>query len=272
MRPRAQFTRDVDQTSHRCITSQRTPRKILMFCDIEVDDIHKAALQQRYCELHNLNVFPAPFAQKPPPPVAPPADQDGLLHIRGGGGKDDARQINFQDSWGLSEEKGSPRTNTIAIFQIDGSPLKDSQAVGAEFPPFTQRDADSPEKQPSQEEQPNNVNAAAATGGLGVGQAATSDNYTLAASGQHCPAITQTGPPPSILRKTDTNVPANLEVRFEGQKRSRTKSCKGTRGAMKERYKTLMKEYRNLRMFYPNCGPPSTKSSSCWMEYTNNFL
>ena len=45
--------------------------KILMFCDVEVNDSSKEALKQRYCEIHNLDVFPASFAQKPPAPAAP---------------------------------------------------------------------------------------------------------------------------------------------------------------------------------------------------------
>ena len=56
--------------------------KILMFCDVEVNDTRKKALQQRYYEVHNLDVFPAPFAQKPPAPAAPPTDQDGPINLR----------------------------------------------------------------------------------------------------------------------------------------------------------------------------------------------
>ena len=97
----------------------------MMLCDIVVNDGHKTALQQRYCELHNLNVFLAPFAQKPPSSTAPSADQDGLMHIRGGWGEDD--NLNLQDILGLSEEEGSPRTNTGATFQVDGPPTKDNQ-------------------------------------------------------------------------------------------------------------------------------------------------
>ena len=53
--------------------------------------------------------------------------------------------------------------------------------------------------------------------------------------------------------------------------KSWTKTCKGTRGEMKEGRETLMKEYNNLRILYPYYGPPSAKSSSCWMEYSNIF-
>ena len=81
--------------------------KILMFCDIVVNDGYKAALQQRYCELHNLNVFPAPFVQKPTPPAAPKADQDGLQHIRGGGGEDKGTP-KFARRFGIVRRRGIP--------------------------------------------------------------------------------------------------------------------------------------------------------------------
>ena len=82
----------------------------MMCCDIVVNNEHKTMLQKRYCELHNLDVFPAPFTPNLLPPAAPPIDQDGLMHIRGGGGEDDD-ELNLQDVLGFSEEEGSPRTN-----------------------------------------------------------------------------------------------------------------------------------------------------------------
>ena len=106
------------------------------------------------------------------------------MHLRGGGGEDDNESPNSNDGWGLSEDEGSPRTNAEATFQVDGTPLKDSQAVGANLPPFTQRNADSPEKLTPQEEQPNDARAAAAAGELGAEQTDTSSDHTPAAAGQ----------------------------------------------------------------------------------------
>ena len=169
-----------------------------MFCDVEVNDTNKEALQQRYCEIHNLDVFPTPFAQKPPAPAAPPTDQEGPINLRGGGGEDGEDHSN--DGWNLFEDEGSPRTNADATFEVVGSPTVDSQAVGAALPPFTQRNADSPEKRPSQEVQPNDTREAAATEELGVEQTAASSDHTPVAAGQHCPTITNTAPPTSIMR------------------------------------------------------------------------
>ena len=187
--------------------------KIMMFCDIVVNEENKTTLQKRCCELHNLDVFPAPSNPAPPPPAAPPADQDGPMHIRGGGGEDDLGSSDLH-GLGLSEEEGYPHVYAGTSFQVDGSPEKDSQQVGADVPPLTQRSADSPEKQLSQGEQPNDADAAAAAGGLGVGQAAASNNHTPAASGQQRPAVTPA--PPSILRRTGEDGTANLAFRFAG--------------------------------------------------------
>ena len=101
--------------------------KIMMFCDVAANNGHKAALQQHYCELHNLDVFPSPFIQKPPSPVAPPMDQEDLVHIRGGRGEDNDKLLNLQDVLGFSEDEGSPGTNEGTVFRVEGSPLKDSQ-------------------------------------------------------------------------------------------------------------------------------------------------
>ena len=90
------------------------------------------------------------------------------------------------------------------------------------MPPFTQQNADSPEKQLSQEAQPNDIEAAAAAGELGVGQAAASNNHTPAAVGQQYPAVTPVGPL-SILRRPGENIAANLAVRFGGA--GATKDC-----------------------------------------------
>ena len=145
------------------------------------------------------------------------------MHIRGGGGEDsnpnsrgEDDDPNLQDLFDLSEKGGSPHTNAAEVtFEVEGSPTKDSQMMGADVPPFAQRNADSPEKQPSQGEQPSDLDSAAAAGGLRLGQAATSSNHTPAASGQQRPVITPARPS-SILRRTDANVTVNLKVRFEG--------------------------------------------------------
>ena len=149
--------------------------------------------------------------------------------------------------------------------------MKDSQPMGAEVPPFTQQNVDSPEKQPSQEEQPNDTDAAIAAGGLGVGQAATSNNHTPAALGQQCPAITPVGPS-SILRRTDTNVTTNLAVRFEGEGEVADQSMHGKEVDNEGRAPNPYANVQQPTDTFARLRPSIDKSSSCWMEYTNKFL
>ena len=183
--------------------------KVMLFCDIVVNDVNKATLQNRYCEIHNLDIFPAPFTPTQLPPAAPPTNQELPVPLRGGGGEDDDLNSTRFDGIGLSEDEGFC---TAATFEVDGSPRKDTQPAGAELPPFTQREAESPEKQPSQGEQPNNAGAAVAAGGLGVGHADASGNHTPAATDQQRPAVT---PANSILRRPGNDIATNLNVRFE---------------------------------------------------------
>ena len=135
--------------------------KVMLFCDIMANDVNKATLQRCYCEIHNLDVFPTPFTPNPPPPAAPQPNQELPMQLRGGGEENDGHNSAEYDGIELSEEE---EFCTAATFQIDGSPITDSQQVGAEVLPFIQRAADSPEKQSSQREQLNNTDAAAAAG------------------------------------------------------------------------------------------------------------
>ena len=113
---------------------------------------------------------------------------------------------------GLSEDEDASSTWGVD-FQLDGLRKKDGQQVGADVPPFTQRHAESPERQLSQEAQANINEAANAAGGLGVEYSAgSSSHYPVVTTQLHPAVIPHTT---SILRRRGEGVIQNLNaVRF----------------------------------------------------------
>ena len=102
---------------HRAVTEFLVENyaKVMLFCNTVVNDVNKATLQRCYCKIHNLDVFPASFTPNPPPPAAPPTNQELPMQFRGGGEENDNHNFAEYDGIGLSEEEGfrTPRPSRL---------------------------------------------------------------------------------------------------------------------------------------------------------------